>query len=144
MSKHLLQSYFDEADDDDDDECVEMPKAKGGKFTSGGSKDSNSMFSKRPKTKGPLDMFFGPNPADVVKARKEGKDQGRQKTLNETCKEELRNKVIRDIARFFYDGISLDSSMMVLSLLIYLHLIISCHVRVHQSIWPEFKTTINV
>ena len=74
--------------------------------------------------KGPLDMFFTPNPTDVVKARKERSDQGRQKTLNETCKEELRNKVIRDIARFFYDGISLDSSMMVLSLLIYLHLIV--------------------
>mgnify|MGYP001082855545 CR=1 FL=1 len=44
------------------------------------------------------------NPADVVKARKEGRDQGRQKTLNEMCRKELRNKVCRDIARFFYDG----------------------------------------
>lgn len=100
MSKRLPQSYFDE--EDDDDECVEMPK--GGKFTSGGSKGSNSMPSKRSKTKGPIDMFFTPNPADVVKARKEGKDQGRQKTLNEMCRKDLRNKVCRDIARFFYDG----------------------------------------
>ena len=54
--------------------------------------------------KGPLDMFFTPNPTDVVKARKERSDQGRQKTLNEMCRKELRNKVCRDIARFFHDG----------------------------------------
>jgi len=39
-----------------------------------------------------------------VKARKEGRDQGRQKTLNEMCMKDLRNKVCKDIARFFYHG----------------------------------------
>jgi len=79
-----------------------MPK--GGKFSSGGSKGSNSMPRKKQKTKGPLDMFLTPNPMDVVKARKDGRDQGRKKTLNEICSKELRNKVCRDIVRFFYDG----------------------------------------
>jgi len=67
MSKCLPQSYFDE--EDDDDKCLEI--LKGGKFTSSGSKGSNSMPSKRPKAKGPLDMFFPPNPADVLKGRRE-------------------------------------------------------------------------
>ena len=63
MYKCLSQSHFDE--EDDDNECVEMPK--GGKFTSGsgGSTGSNSIPSKRPKMKGPLDMFFTSNHVDV-------------------------------------------------------------------------------
>ena len=67
MSKRLPQSYFDE-----------KKMCKGGKFTSNGSKGSNSMPSKRQKTKGPLNMFFTPNLANVVKAIKEGRDQGWQ------------------------------------------------------------------
>jgi len=47
MSNRLPQSYFDE--EEDDAECVEMPKD--GTFTSGGSKDSNSMPQKRQKQK---------------------------------------------------------------------------------------------
>jgi len=78
-----------------------MPKD--GKVTNGGSKGSSSMPPKRQKTKGPLDMFSTPNPANVVKATKEKRDQGRQKILNKMCRKELRKKVCRDIARFFYD-----------------------------------------
>ena len=74
----LATKLFDE-EDDDNDECVETPK--GGKFTSSGSKVSNSMPRRKQKTKVPLDMFFTPNPADVMMARKEGRDQGRQKTI---------------------------------------------------------------
>jgi len=62
------------------------------------------MPRKKQKTKGPLDMFLNSNPTDVVKVRKEGRDQGRQKTLNEMCRKEPRNKVCRDIVRFFYYG----------------------------------------
>jgi len=69
LSKRLPQGYFDEEDDDDD--YAEMPTY--GKFTSGGSKGSNSMPSKRPMTKDPLDMFFTHNPTVVVTARKEGR-----------------------------------------------------------------------
>ena len=61
------------SDEDEDDECVEM-NPKSGKLSSGGSKGSNNMPSKRPRQKGTIDMFFTPNPTDVVKARK---DQGR-------------------------------------------------------------------
>jgi len=59
--------------EDEDDECVELTP-RGGKLSGGGSKGSNNMPSKKPRQKGPLDTFFPPNPADVVKARK---DQGR-------------------------------------------------------------------
>ena len=116
MSKRLPQSYFGE--EDDDDECVDM--AKGEKFSSYGSKGSTSLPQKKQKTKGPLDMFFTPNPTNFVKARKEGRDQGRQQTLNEMCRKELRNKVCRILR---------DSSVMVVFLFIYsqfLIVFISC------------------
>ena len=50
---------------------------------------------------GPIDMFFTPNPTNVVKGRKE---QGRQKTINELCRKELRAKVSEDISKWFYDA----------------------------------------
>jgi len=82
----------------DDDDCVEM-NLKGGsaKVSSTGSKGSSSMPSKKIRQKGPLDVFFAPNPADVVKARKK---QGRQKTINKLCRKELREKACGDIARW--------------------------------------------
>ena len=56
------------------------------------------------RQKNPLDIFFTPKPANIVKAHKEGRGQGRQKTLNEMCRKKLRDKVCKDIARLFYDG----------------------------------------
>jgi len=99
------------SDEDEDDECVEM-SPKNGKLSSGRSKGSNNMPSKRPRQKGPMDTFFTPNLADVVNARK---DQGRQKTMNELCRKELREKACRVIARSFYEagvafhGVTVDS-----------------------------------
>jgi len=102
MFRQMPQDFYG-GDEDEDDECVEM-NPKSGKLSSGGSKGSNNMPSKRPRQKGPIDMFFTPNPADVLKARKESKDQGRHKTINELCRKELREKACRDIARWFYDA----------------------------------------
>ena len=100
MSRQMPQGYF--VDEDEDDECVEM-NPRSGKHASGGSgtKGSNNVPSKKPRQKGPLDMYYTPNPANVVKARK---DQGRQKTLNELCRKELREKACRELARWFYDA----------------------------------------
>jgi len=57
--------------------------------------------SKKPRQKDPLDMYHNPNPTNVVKARKY---QGRQKTINELCRKELRQKAYRDLTRWFYDA----------------------------------------
>ena len=82
------------------------------------------MPSKKQNTKGSLDMFFTPNLMDIVKGRKEERDQGRQKTLNEMCREELRNKAFGYIARFFYDNgspfslLTLDTFISCVSLLV--------------------------
>ena len=72
MSRHIHQylaggEYDDEQEEED---CVEM-NSNDGKFSSGGSKGSSSMPCKKPKQKGPIRMFFTPNPTNVVKARKE-------------------------------------------------------------------------
>lgn len=47
-------------------------------------------------------MYYTPNPQDVVKGRKNG--QGRQQTINEVCRKELRDKVCHEIGRWFYDA----------------------------------------
>ena len=75
--------------------------SKGIKFSSAGSKGSSSMPSKKPKQKGPMDMFFTPISTNVVKGKKE---QGRQKTMNELCRKKLRAKVNEDISKWFYDA----------------------------------------
>ena len=48
-------------------------------------------------------MFLTPNSVDVVKARKEGRDQGRQKSLMKYV-ERAKKQICMDIVRFFYDG----------------------------------------
>ncbi|CAI9299642.1 unnamed protein product [Lactuca saligna] len=55
---------------------------------------------KKPKQKGPMDTYYTPNPHEVVKSRK----GGRQQTINEVCQKDLRDKVCREIARWFYDA----------------------------------------
>jgi len=59
------------------------------------------MPLKKPKQKGPIDMFFTPIPTNIVKDRKE---QGEQKTMNELCRKELRVKVNEDTSKWFYDA----------------------------------------
>lgn len=53
---------------------------------------------KRSRVKGPLDMFVTSTPKDVLKARQE------RKGIFGACDKQLRDKVCRDIARWFYDA----------------------------------------
>ena len=78
---------------------VEM-NSKDGKFSNGGSEGSSSMPSKKPIPKGPLDMFFSPNPASIVTLER----MGGKKTLNELCRKELREKACADNPSWFYDN----------------------------------------
>nr|KAJ0213809.1 hypothetical protein LSAT_V11C400203300 [Lactuca sativa] len=51
---------------------------------------------KKPRQKGLMDTYYTPNPQEIVKRR--------QQTINEVCQKDLRDKVCRDIARWFYDA----------------------------------------
>nr|KAJ0190377.1 hypothetical protein LSAT_V11C800399820 [Lactuca sativa] len=55
---------------------------------------------KKPRQKGPLDKFYANKPEDKLKGRKCGKQQ----TINEVCRKELRDKVCKEIGRWFYDA----------------------------------------
>ncbi|XP_065865459.1 uncharacterized protein [Euphorbia lathyris] len=57
-----------------------------------------SIRRKKPKLKGPMDVFFTPDAEKALKDRKL-----RQTTINETCKKELRAKACADFARWMYD-----------------------------------------
>ena len=101
MTRRRIHQSDEEYDDDEEGgDCVEM-NSRDVKFPSVGSKGSSSMPLKKPKQKGPMDMFFSPIPTNVVKGNKE---QGRQKTMNELCKKELRAKVNEDVSKWFYDA----------------------------------------
>ena len=65
---HLASGDYNDEEEEDDD-CVEM-NSKGVKFSSVGSKESSGMPSKKPKQKGPMDMFFTPIATNVVKGKK--------------------------------------------------------------------------
>lgn len=56
--------------------------------------------SKKPREKGFISGYFAPKPEDMLKGRK----GGRQQTINEICKKDLRGKVCREIGRWFYDA----------------------------------------
>ncbi|XP_065865608.1 uncharacterized protein [Euphorbia lathyris] len=72
-----------------------------GESGSRGGKKSLSKFHipKKPRVKGPMDVFFKQDAEKVVKDRKL-----RQTTINEACKKELREKACADIARWFFDA----------------------------------------
>ena len=80
------------------------------------------MPSKRHKQKGPMDMFFTPNPTYAVEATK---DQGKQKIINELCGKELREKACRDIARWFYDAGVLLMGLHLIVLLVCVNLLVN-------------------
>ncbi|XP_039044369.1 uncharacterized protein LOC120183815 [Hibiscus syriacus] len=65
-----------------------------------GGRSSKMPPPKKPRQKGPIDMYFTPNPREAIKARKEG----RQQTINETCRKNLRDKVCHEIGRWFNDA----------------------------------------
>ncbi|XP_065857049.1 uncharacterized protein [Euphorbia lathyris] len=64
------------------------------------SKKASKCVGKKPKLKGPMDVFFTPDAEKALKDRKL-----RKTTINETCKKELlRGKACADIARWMYDA----------------------------------------
>lgn len=88
---------------EEEEECCEV-----GSSGLGGS-SSRRFQSKKPRTKGPLDLYMTPDPAKVVASRKLTK--GTQQTINEMCKKDLREKVCRNFAKWFYDaGISFNAA----------------------------------
>ena len=60
---------------------------------------SKTTMSKRPRQKGPMDLYMTTSVETIIKNRKE-----KQTTINEVCNKELRERVCRDIARWFYDN----------------------------------------
>ncbi|KAL6502448.1 hypothetical protein OROHE_024453 [Orobanche hederae] len=102
-TKTSIQDFEDvDAFGDEDDEDVDE-SVGGSKFSKGASSTSKSIsMVKKPRVKGPMDIYFAQNLAKVVEARK--KDKGRQTTINEACKKELREKACRDIAKWMYDA----------------------------------------
>lgn len=61
---------------------------------------SQGNVSKNPRGKGLINTYFTPKPEDILKGRK----GGRQQTINEVCKKELRGNACREIGRWFYDA----------------------------------------
>ena len=57
---------------------------------------------KKPRQKGPMDMYYTPNPYETVKGR--NRKGGKQQTINEVCRKDLRDKVCHEIGRWFYDA----------------------------------------
>ncbi|KAL4567924.1 hypothetical protein LXL04_023520 [Taraxacum kok-saghyz] len=57
---------------------------------------------KKLRQKGPMDMYYTPNPYETVKGR--NRKGGKQQTINEVCRKDLRDKVCHDIGRWFYDA----------------------------------------
>ncbi|KAK9715805.1 hypothetical protein RND81_06G190600 [Saponaria officinalis] len=90
---------YDDCLEIEDDDIVELNSS----IPSGNSSRKSCPPPKKPRQKGPIDMFFTPNPKDVVKSRLDGKG-GKQPTINEVCRKDLRDKACREIARWFYDA----------------------------------------
>ena len=57
---------------------------------------------KKPRQKGPMDMYYTPNPYETVKGR--NRKGGKQQTINEVCRKDLRDKVCHEIGRWFYEA----------------------------------------
>lgn len=103
---NLLPDFDDMEDygvDEEDEIQMVGPRNKRSGGTSGSSMaSSKAPSSKKPKEKGPIDLYFTPDAEMVVRSRKEGK--GKQTTINEVCKKELRDKACREVARWMYDA----------------------------------------
>ncbi|KAL2944427.1 30S ribosomal protein S15 [Bienertia sinuspersici] len=88
-----MMPSVDDADDYDDVEELD-PESLNTKGNGSGSVQSK----KRLRVKGPLDMYVTSTPQDVLKGRKE------RKGIFGACDKQLREKVCRDIAKWFYDA----------------------------------------
>ncbi|RWR76250.1 hypothetical protein CKAN_00468400 [Cinnamomum micranthum f. kanehirae] len=101
----LANAY--EEDEEDDVEVIERgkrPLAHGSEVSSarGSTTISTVSKTKKPKQKGPIDVFFTPNPDVVVQNRKA---QGKQTRIdaNDPYRKELRKRACIRFARWTYD-----------------------------------------
>ncbi|RWR76251.1 hypothetical protein CKAN_00468500 [Cinnamomum micranthum f. kanehirae] len=102
----LANAY--EEDEEDDVEVIERgkrPLAHGSEVSSarGSTTISTVSKTKKPKQKGPIDVFFTPNPDVVVQNRKA---QGKQTRIdaNDPYRKELRKRACIRFARWMYDA----------------------------------------
>ncbi|GFZ00364.1 hAT dimerization domain-containing protein [Actinidia rufa] len=104
---HMMPD-FDEMDnelEDNEDDIVETDQ-RGKSIRSNQSSISFPSKVKKPKTKGPMDTFFTPNPDVVVQNR------GKQTKIdaNDPYKKELRDRAMTRFTRWMYDaGISFNA-----------------------------------
>ncbi|XP_059650757.1 uncharacterized protein LOC132296590 [Cornus florida] len=84
---------FDDMDDQDEND-VTIIDVKGKRVASGTG--SNNIQSKKQKQKGPIDLYFTRPPEVVVQNRKN--DKGKQTTIDNACKKELRNRACQRFA----------------------------------------------
>ncbi|XP_028062825.1 uncharacterized protein LOC114266138 [Camellia sinensis] len=102
---------FDEMDndDDDDDEILEINQhgkrpvsTQGSTRREQGSNSSKSVGSKQPKQKGPMDVYFTPDPEVAVQNRKA---KGKQTRIddNDPSKKVLRDRALVWFSRWMYD-----------------------------------------
>ncbi|XP_059632352.1 uncharacterized protein LOC132274986 [Cornus florida] len=85
-------------DGEDEDDVMEVSN-RGKRVANEGNASVNS--SKMQKQKGPIDLYFTPRPKVVIQKRKEG---GKQTTINDACKKELRGRACAAFARWMYDA----------------------------------------
>ncbi|XP_021836188.2 uncharacterized protein [Spinacia oleracea] len=86
---------FDHGVDDDGEREEEDCEIVG---SSGKRSRKTSNLPKKPRHKGPLDMFITSTPKDILQGRKE------RNGIFGVCDKELREKTCRHIARWFYDA----------------------------------------
>lgn len=97
---------MDMEDEDEDDDVVEINVNQHRKLTSSSQGSSKSKSkSKMPKRKGPMDVYFTPNPESVVKNRRD-QAKGKQTKIdaNDPYKKEMRARALQRFARWMYDA----------------------------------------
>ena len=98
---HLLPDIDDVFGDKDDDMTMPEMNTRGTKFMGSSHGSISKPMQKRPKTKGPMDAFFTPNPDVVVQSRK-----GKQIAIDATdpYKKEMRDRAIIRFSRWMYNA----------------------------------------
>ncbi|CAL5365059.1 unnamed protein product [Camellia sinensis] len=97
---------MEDEDEDEDDDVVEINVNQHRKLTSSSQGSSKSKSkSKMPKRKGPMDVYFTPNPESVVKNRRD-QAKGKQTKIdaNDPYKKERRPRALQRFARWMYDA----------------------------------------
>ena len=71
-------------DEEDEIQMVDPRSKRSGGTNRSFMASSKAPSSKKPREKGPIDLYFTPDAEMVVQSRKESK--GKQTTINEVCK----------------------------------------------------------